>query len=179
VDGIYYIDPNDYHLETLQDVLSYQSNSYYIKYIDIRNLLNWRRKRNFFSSFPHLELFHKDDEKTASENTIITSDPEVTSTVNSGITATAKKVEEAYRNFMDYATQSSNETHIVTIGLDVRKSLVEAAPYLPLVNKLTTYIVPDLSPSDVVTLSLNVAALTTQAAADYANAETTGDQVIL
>lgn len=122
-----------------------------------------------------MELFHEDSEKPAAENKIITSDADITTTVNSEMTTTAAKVEEAYKNFMD-ATQSSTETHIVTIGSDVRKSLVNAAPYLPLVNKLATYVVPDLSPRDVVTLSLNVAALTTQGAADYENADITGDQ---
>jgi len=118
----------------------------------------------------------ENDEKTSTEKTIITSDANVTTTVNSEITAIAANVKAAYRSFMD-ATQSSEETHIVCIGSDVKKSLVEAGQYLPLVKKLTTYIIPDLSLYDLVTLSLNVASLTTQGAANYANPEVTGSQV--
>jgi len=127
---------------------------------------------------PYTKYVDENDEKTAPENTIITSDADVTSTVNSEMTATVANIEAAYRSFTD-ATQSSKETHIVCIGPDVEKSLVEAGQYLPLVNKLTKYIIPDLSLYDVVMLSLNVASLTTQGAKDYSNTEVTGAQVLV
>jgi len=178
------INLNEYHFESWNDVLTYPRESYHIEYINSNDLYGWRRKRGFFSSFkipvvmPHTENVDENDEKTATENTIITSDADdVTTTVNSEMTATAANIEAAYRSFTD-ATQSSKETHIVCIGPDVEKSLVEARQYLPLVNKLTKYIIPDLSLYDVVTLSLNVASLTTQGAEDYANTEVTGAQVI-
>jgi len=133
-----------------------------------------RKKREFSAWFqipvPIIEFVYEDDGKNGTE------DADVTTTVKSGMTATAANVGAAYKNFLD-AFQSSKETHIVTIGSDVNNSLVEAAPYLPLVNKLTTYIMPELSLSDVVTLSLNVAVLATQGAADNANAQVNGDQV--
>lgn len=119
------------------------------------------------------KYINNNNENAATEKTIITSDADLTTIVNSEMTATAANIEAAYRSSM----KSSEETHIVCIGEDVKESLVEAGEYLPLVKKLTTYIIPDLSLYDVVTLSLNVAALTTQGAEDYANTKVTGAQV--
>ncbi|XP_029344206.1 uncharacterized protein LOC100573813 isoform X2 [Acyrthosiphon pisum] len=171
------IDMNEYHFESWNDVLTYPSESYHIEYINSDDLYGWRRKRGFFSSLkipvamPYTECVDENDEKTVAENTIITSDADVTTTVNSEMTATAANIEAAYKSFTD-----AKETHIVCIGPDVEKSLVEAGQYLPLVNKLTKYIIPDLSLYDVVMLSLNVASLTTRGAKDYANTEVTEAQ---
>lgn len=173
------INLNEYHFESWSDVLTYPSDSYHIEYINSNDLYGWRRKRGFFSSFKipgYTEYVDKNDEKTAAENTIITSDADVTTTINSEMTATAANIETAYKSFTD-ATQSSKEIHIVCIGPVVEKSLVEAEHYLPLVNKLTKYIIPNLSLYYVVTLSLNVASLTTQGVEYYANNEVTGAQV--
>lgn len=173
------IDLDEYHFESWSDVLTYPSDSYHIEYINSNDLYGWRRKRGFFSSFKipgYTEYVDKNDEKTEAENTIITSDADVTTTVNSEMTATAANIEATYRSLTD-ATQSSKETHIVCIGPVVEKSLVEAGQYLPLVDKLTKYIIPNLSMYYVVTLSLNVASLTTQGVEDYANNEVTGTQV--
>jgi len=167
-----------YHYESLNEQLPPELN--YLENNNLNKLLTLRSKRGFFSSFqipiPFIELVNKDDNKNGTENPTITSDADITTTVSSGMTATAANVDAAYNSFLD-AIHLSKEPHIVTIGSDVDRSLVETAPYLPLVNKLTTYIMPDLSLRDVVTLSLNVAALTTQEAAYNANAQITGDQV--
>lgn len=169
----------DNHDEFFNNIQSNPKSSK-IEFTKVVESHTWRRKRGFFSSFqipaPIIEFIYDDDDKNGAEDTTVTSDAEVTTTATSGLTATAANVNAAYKSFLD-AFQSSKETHIVAIGPDVDKSLVEAAPYLPLVNKLTTYIMPDLSLRDVVTLSLNVAVLTTQGAADNANAQVIGDQV--
>ncbi|KAL5240417.1 hypothetical protein ACI65C_007827 [Semiaphis heraclei] len=168
----------DNHDEFFNNIQSNPKSSK-IEFTKVVESHTWRRKRGFFSSFqipaPIIEFIYDDDDKNGAEDTTVTSDAEVTTTATSGLTATAANVNAAYKSFLD-AFQSSKETHIVAIGPDVDKSLVEAAPYLPLVNKLTTYIMPDLSLRDVVTLSLNVAVLTTQGAADNANAQVIGDQ---
>lgn len=171
-----------YHLEDWEDILTYNPDSYHIEFVNEDDLYYWRKKRGFFSSFkiPEVMQYTKyidnNNEKAATEKTIITSNADFTTTVNSEMTATAENIEAAYRSSMD-STRSFKETHIVCIGSDVKESLVEVGEYLPLVKKLTTYIIPDLSLYDVVTLSLNVAALTTQGAEDYANTEVTGAQV--
>lgn len=169
-----------YYDELLNDVHFDPSESSKIEFTKVDESYTWRKKRGFFSSFqipvPIIEFVYDGDDKNDAEDTTVTSDVDFTTTVKSGLTATAANVDAAYKSFLD-AFQSSKETHIVTIGTDVNNSLVKAAPYLPLVNKLTTYIMPDLSLRDVVTLSLNVAVLTTQGAADNANAQVMGDQV--
>jgi len=113
-----------------------------------------------------------DEEETATTITTSNTDTDAdttTRTFASEMAETAAKVQAAYWDFMNSA--QSKITHIVGIGTDVKRAMVEAAPYLPLVNKVATYIVPDLSQRDVLMLSVNVAALTTQGIKNYSSAE--------
>lgn len=137
---------------------NYSPDSYHIEYlkgIDVLDLFR-RRKRGFFWS-------NEDDRKETIAATTITDSTTVSttgSTITTGMATTPKDVEDTDGDQPDVM-------NIVVIGGDVEKSLVVAAPYLPLVYKVTTHFVPSLSPYKVVTLSLNVAALTTEASQNY------------
>ncbi|XP_026804277.1 DNA-directed RNA polymerase II subunit RPB1-like [Rhopalosiphum maidis] len=169
------IDLTQYHWESMADVQTYDPRTYHLEYI--QDLCKRRRKRGFFS-MPFTKSVEGDEEETAT--TITTSDTDTdtdadadttTRTFANKIAETAAKVQAAYWDFMNSA--QSKMTHIVSIGTDVKRSLVVAAPYLPLVNKVATYIVPDLSQRDVLTLSVNVAVLTTQGIKNYSSTEVT------
>lgn len=67
--------------------------------------------------------------------------------------------------FMDGV--QSGVLRIVAIGQDVKTSLVEAAPYLPMVWKVVVFLVPGLSQYELLLLAENVATVTTQALHDY------------
>lgn len=126
-----------------------------------------RKKRGFFSMFSGESV---DEGKEVMTDTTTTSNADTTTyTIAADIASTAANIETIYNELPN--TAQSQSTYIFTIGTDAKRSLVEVASYLPLVNKVTTHIVPDLSQHDVLTLSLNVAALTTQGIRNYFNAE--------
>jgi hypothetical protein len=159
----------------MADVQTYDPRTYHLEYI--QGLVKKRRKRGFFSMKIPISMSFTNsvaDEEEETATTITTSDTDTdadttTRTFADEMTETAANIQAAYWDFMNSA--SSKTTYVVSIGTDVKKALVEAAPYLPLVNKVSTYIVPDLSQRDVLALSVNVAALTTQGIKNYSNAE--------
>lgn len=132
----------------------------------------YREKRGFFSmKIPSLFGGESvDDGKEVMADTTTTPNADTTTdTVAADMAPTAANVEAIYNGLLNAA--QSQATHILSIGTDAKGALVAVAPYLPLVNKVTTHIVPDLSQHDVLTLSVNVAALTTQGIRNNLNAE--------
>ncbi|KAE9534478.1 hypothetical protein AGLY_008568 [Aphis glycines] len=162
----------NYHVETLGQILdNYNPSTYDIVYLQNNGRL-CRKKRGFLSlKIPSLFGGESVDEgKEVNADTTTTSNADTTTnTVAAYMASTATNVEEIYNGLLNAA--QSQATHILSIGTDTRRTLVEVAPYLPLVNKVATYIVPDLSEHDVLTLSVNVAALTTQGIMNYANSK--------
>ncbi|XP_060854816.1 uncharacterized protein LOC132932452 isoform X2 [Rhopalosiphum padi] len=167
------IDLTQYHWETMADVQTYDPRTYHLEYI--QGLVKKRRKRGFFSMKIPISFTNSvadDEEETVTAITTSDTDTDAdttTRTFANEMSETAANVQAAYWDFMNSAP--SKTTYVVSIGTDVKKALVEAAPYLPLVNRVSTYIVPDLSQRDVLALSVNVAALTTQGIKNYSNAE--------
>lgn len=162
----------NYHVETLNQILdNYDPSTYDIVYLqNYRGLC--RKKRGFFSlKIPSLFGGGSVDEgkEVIADTTTASNADTTTNTVAAYMASTAANVEEIYNGLLNAG--QSQATHILSIGTDARRTLVEVAPYLPLVNKVATHIVPDLSEHDVLTLSVNVAALTTQGIMNYANAK--------
>ncbi|KAF0768113.1 NAD-dependent protein deacetylase HST1-like [Aphis craccivora] len=161
-----------YHVETLGEILdNYDPSTYDIVYVSNYGGL-YRKKRGFFSmKIPSLFGGESvDDGKEVMADTTTTSNADTTTyTVAADMASTAANVEAIYNGLLN--TAQSQSTHILSIGTDVKRTLVEVAPYLPLVNKVSKHIVPDLSEADILTLSVNVAALTTQGIRNYSNAE--------
>lgn len=60
---------------------------------------------------------------------------------------------------------------IIVIGKNIEESMIVAAPYLPLVWKVATFVVPGLQPFQMLTLSVNVASITMHAAQQYMEGE--------
>ncbi|XP_025205255.1 uncharacterized protein LOC112601721 [Melanaphis sacchari] len=167
------IDLSNYHWESMSDVLTYDPKSYHIEDLEGVNDLYLRRKRGYFSmKIPFIESAEDSKKETVTDSTIATSDADTDTTisaVNTKIVETASDIGAAYRNFFNSA--QSEMTYVLTIGPDVKRTMVEAAPYMPLVCKVAMYVIPNLSQRDLLMLSLNVAALTTQGINNYSSAE--------
>lgn len=160
----------NYHVETLGEIINnYDPNTYDIVYV--RNYGGFYRKKRGFFSMKIPSLFggeSVDNGKEVMADTTTTSNADTT-TYTVDMASTAANVKAFYNGLLNSA--QSQATHILSIGTDAKRTLVEVAPYLPLVNKVTKHIVPDLSEYDILTLSVNVAALTTQGIRNYSNAE--------
>jgi len=159
-------------METLGEILeNYDPYTYDIVYVP--NCGHFSRKKRGFFSMKIPSLFggeSVDEGKEVIADTTTTSNTDATTyTVAADMASAAANVEAIYNGLLNAA--QTQATHILSIGTDARRTLVEVAPYLPLVNKVTTHIVPDLSEHDILTLSVNVAALTTEGIMNYANAK--------
>lgn len=134
-----------------------------------------RKKRGFFTSLSNPFKWNNEQQTDLSTTTDTTTEVDgdvktvVTSTVTStdgAVVATDKTVDES-RRMTTMDGLKTRMMNIVDIGKDVQNSLVVSAPYLPVVFKVATYLVPGLSSYQVLVLSVNVATVTAQAIQDY------------
>lgn len=103
----------------------------------------------------------------------------VTETAGSGVTTDTNTAvvgsTEAVNDGGYFNRIQTNVMNIVSIGQEVKESMVVAAPYLPMVYKVAVYLIPGLSTYEVLTLSVNVATITADALAHYADGESLSD----
>ncbi|XP_025415082.1 uncharacterized protein LOC112686838 [Sipha flava] len=133
-----------------------------------------RKKRGFFSSVSN--LFKQSDVQptdpptvTAATATEIDGDVKTVKTTDGAVVVTDETVDDDADSGQTTTMDSlkSQLVNIVDVGKDVHNSLVVAAPYLPIVFKVATFVVPSLSTYQVLVLSVNVATVTAQALQDY------------